>query len=110
MVAEGINYLLPFSIPPSILGLVLMLLLLQFRVIKLEHVEEASKFLLEIITMIFIPTSVGLINYYDFIKSYWVRLLIVILVSCVLVIIVTGRVTQSLIRVLHNTGERKSQV
>ena len=109
-IAEALVQVLPFSIPAGFYGLVIMLLLLQFRVIRLDQIEETSNFLLEIISIILIPTAVGLIGYYDFIKSYWLQLLIITTVSCVLVVIVTGKVTESLIRLFHNLRGRNPRI
>ena len=105
--AETLSHLLPFTIPAGIYGLIIMLLLLQFKVVRLDQIEDASNFLLEIITIIFLPTAVGLINYYDFIKPYLLQLLIVVFVSGALVIVVTGLVSQTIMKLFHRLSERK---
>ena len=108
LIAEALSHFLPFTIPAGIYGLVLLLLLLQFKVLRLDQIEDVGNFLLEIMTIIFLPAAVGLVNYGDFIKAYWLQLITVILVSSLLIMIVTGFVTQSLIRLFRRGAERKA--
>ena len=55
-----ILYLFPY--PASIYGLIIMLILLCTKVVKLEHVERTSDFLIEIMPLMFIPGGVGLVT------------------------------------------------
>ena len=107
-IAEALYHFLPFTIPAGIYGLILILLLLQFKVLRLDQIEETSNFFLEIMTIIFLPAAVGLIDHFDFIKSYWLQLLTVIIATGVLTIAVTGVVAQSLMKFFHRVSERKS--
>ena len=56
---EGLKYLLPLPIPASIYGMVLLFLALMTRIVKLESVRDAGKFLIEIMPVMFIPAGVG---------------------------------------------------
>ena len=108
LIAEALSHFLPFTIPAGIYGLVILLLLLQFKVLRLDQIEEAGNFFLEIMTVIFLPAAVGLVNYGEFIKTYWLQFITVILVSSLLIMIVSGFVTQSLIRLFGRGSERKA--
>ena len=66
---ELLKYFIPLPIPASIYGLVLMLIALMTGIIKLEKIEATADFLLEIMTIVFIPGGVGLITAWEPIKA-----------------------------------------
>ncbi len=107
--AEVLGYLLPLPIPSSIYGLVLMLLALHFRIIKLPQVKEASVFLLEIMPMMFIPAAVGLMVVFPSLRSILFPVVIITVVSTFVVMIVAGRVTQSVILSDRRRADKKIQ-
>ena len=59
---EGLHILLPLPVPASVYGLVLMLGALASGILKLEQVEEAADFLVEIMPVMFVPAGVGLLE------------------------------------------------
>ena len=61
-VGELLHYFIPIPVPASIYGLIIMLILLCTKVVKLEHVERTSDFLIEIMPLMFIPGGVGLVT------------------------------------------------
>lgn len=97
-IGEALKYVLPLPIPASIYGLVLMFVLLETKVLKVEAVQDAGKFLIEIMPMMFIPAAVGLMDSWAQIKGICVPLIAVTLITTVVVMAVTGLVTQFIIR------------
>lgn len=95
---EVLKSLIPLSIPASIYGLVLMLAALCTGIIKLDSVKETGKFLVEVMPLMFIPAAVGLTESWGIIRPALVPILVLTLVSTVLVMAVSGRVTQAVIR------------
>ena len=95
---EALKYVIPLPIPASIYGLVLMLLALCTGILKLDQVKEAATFLIEIMPMMFIPAAVGLMDSWAKIKGICVPLIAVTLITTVVVMAVTGLVTQFIIR------------
>ena len=95
---EVLKSVLPLPIPASIYGLVIMLALLVSKVIKLEQVEGASMFLIDIMPLMFIPSSAGLIDVWPNLKPVLLPILIITLVSTILVMVVSGKVTEFIIR------------
>lgn len=89
---------LPFKIPSSIYGLVLMFLALQFKVIPLDQVKEAAKYLIEIMPLMFIPAGVGLMNAWGVLKPICIPVIVITIVSTIVVMGISGRVTQFVIR------------
>ena len=58
---ELLKYVIPLPVPASIYGLLLLLLALVTGILRLESVKETSKFLIEIMPLMFIPAAVGLL-------------------------------------------------
>lgn len=85
-------------IPGSIIGMILLFLLLQFKVIKLDFIKELSELLLNNMAIFFIPAGVSLISSLDLIiNNIWI-LLITIALSTVIVMYLTGFVVQNMIK------------
>ena len=98
LLGEGLRWLLPLPIPASIYGLAVMLLLLVSRLVKLEQVENAADFLIQIMTPMFIPAAVGLMDQFQSLRAILLPFLVINLVGLVVTIAVTGRVTQFFLR------------
>lgn len=95
---EVLKHFIPLSIPASIYGLVLMLILLSSGVLKLEMVEDAADFLIKIMPLMFIPAVVGLIESYSEIAGMVLKLSALTVVTTVVVMAVCGRVVQFVIK------------
>ena len=102
---EVLKTVLPLPIPASIYGLTIMLALLVSKVVKLEQVEGASMFLIDIMPLMFIPASAGLIDVWPSLKPVLIPLLIMTLLSTVLVMVVSGKVTEFIIKL--DEGKKK---
>lgn len=63
-----------------------------------EAVHETGKFLIEIMPLMFIPAAVGLLETWDVIAPAWLEYVAVTVISTWVVMIVSGRVTQFVIR------------
>lgn len=96
-IGEALKYVLPLPIPASIYGLVLMFVLLETKVLKVEAVQDAGKFLIEIMPMMFIPAGVGLLNAGDTLKPVLIPIIVILFVSTIVVMGVSGKVTQTMI-------------
>lgn len=97
-VAEILKFFIPLPIPASIYGLVLMFCLLATGIIKLPQVKETAYFLVEIMTIMFIPATVGLMDNWGVIRPILLPLTVIIPVTTVLVMGMTGRTAQMLLR------------
>lgn len=93
-IGEMLHYFIPAPIPASIYGLLLMLLLLCTRVIKLEHIEKTSDFLIEIMPLMFIPGGVGLVTAWVDLQPIIVPVSIITVIVTVIVMVVTGKTTE----------------
>lgn len=94
---EAVKYILPFPVPGSIYGMVILFVLLLTGVVKPENVEKVSDYLVECISIMFVPGGVGLIKSWATLKSMLPAAVGAVLFVTPFVMIVTGRVTQFLI-------------
>lgn len=97
-IGELLYALLPFPIPASVYGLVLMVILLMTKVVKLEMIEETADFMISMMGIFFVPSSVGLMTSFGIIEGNVLQLIIMCVISTVVVMIVTGSVAQFVIK------------
>lgn len=95
---EVLHAILPLPIPASIYGLVLMLVCLCTKVIKLSQVKIAADFLIDIMPPMFIPAAVGIVVVWADLQEILVPVLVITVVSTVVVMVCTGKVSQAIIR------------
>lgn len=94
LLGEALRFVLPFPVPASVYGLVLMLFALNFKIIKIHHVWETGNFLISIMPMMFIPIVVGLMVVWSAIKPVILPLSIITVLTTVIVMVVTGKTVQ----------------
>lgn len=95
---ECMNQLLPLPVPASIYGMLLLFFSLQTGVIKLSQVEEAADFFLNVMPLFFISPTVSLMVSIGVIKDSLLGVFLTCVVSTTAVMVVTGLVSQAVIR------------
>lgn len=105
LAGEILNFAVPLPIPASIYGIVLLFSALALGIVKLECVEKAGSFLIEIMPLMFIPAAVGIMESLSLVKASFLEYMAVTAVSTVVVMAVSGIITQLVIK--HNGGKRK---
>lgn len=100
--AELMEFLIPLPIAASVYGLVLMLLGLMTHIIPLHQVEETADFLVDNMSVMFVPATVGIIACVEELKQMAVPLLAACFLTTILIMAVTGGVAQFIIR--HKKG------
>ena len=93
-IGEILNRFVTLPVPASIYGIVIMLLCLLLKIIKLSQVKDTADFLIAIMPVMFIPAGVGLIDSYGIIKDSILAYVVVTFISTVVVMAVSGLVTQ----------------
>lgn len=97
-VGEILNAVLPLPIPAGIYGIVLLFILLETKVIKLEAVRETGNLLIDIMPVMLVPPAVELMDYWGIVKPQVLKYVIATVVSTIVVMIVSGLVTEGIIR------------
>lgn len=93
-IGNGISKALHLPIPGSIVGLILLFLLLQFRILKVEWIDQGAAWLLGELILFFIPSAVGVINYGHVLGPQLTKLVIVIVLGTLTVMTFTGLTAQ----------------
>lgn len=96
---ELIHVLIPLPVPGSVYGMILLLFLLLFKVIRLEWVEDAGEFLIGIMPILFVQPLVSIMNQFEAIAEQLVAILIMCTVVTVVVALVTGYTAQFVSRI-----------
>ncbi|MCR5731518.1 MAG: CidA/LrgA family protein [Sphaerochaetaceae bacterium] len=100
LIGEVISQLLPFSFPPAVLSMLLMLLLFFTPLLKPEKIESVATLMLGNMVLFFIPSGVQIVKYTDIIKDSWWKLVIICLVSLVITFFVTGTTVMLTIKLM----------
>ena len=88
--------MLPLPVPASVYGLVLLLLALNFRLIKLEDVKEVGTYLTGIFPLLFVPAAAGVMELWAEMGEMLLPILIAIIPVTMLVMVSAGKTTQAL--------------
>ena len=98
LLGELLHGLLPFPVPSSIYGLVLMFLLLWMGILKEEQIKETADFLIEIMPILFLPAGVGLMTRWEALKKLLLPIILVITLGTFFTMVVTGKVTEGMLK------------
>ncbi|EDS72944.1 CidA/LrgA family protein [Anaerofustis stercorihominis] len=97
-ISELLNYMIPLTIPASIYGLVIMLVLLKSGVLKLKYIKDVGGFLLDTMPIMFVPIGVEIITIYSAMTDFIFPATVITIVTTIIVMVVTGLVSQKIIR------------
>ena len=97
-IGELLNAVLPLPIPAGIYGIVLLFILLETKVIKLEAVRETGNLLIDIMPVMLVPPAVELMDYWGIVKPQVLKYVIATVISTIIVMIVSGLITEGIIR------------
>lgn len=101
LAGELISAILPIFIPSAIISLILLFIMLESKILKIDHIKEKSDFLLANMAFFFIPAGVKVIDYFSIIKSIWWQFILVCLTSTILVFFITGSVVKLTLRLMR---------
>ena len=79
-IGELLSRGLSLPVPGPVVGMLLLLVALNWRPVR-EPVAVCAPFLLSHLSLLFIPVAVGITSYLPLLGTYWLRLLLVIVVS-----------------------------
>ena len=94
---------LHLPVPGSVIGMVLLFLALAFNLLKVESITTVGNFLLDNLSILFLPAGVGIMVYYPVIKDSWWSLLLITIVVTALTISLVGQVVQFVQRRFEST-------
>ncbi|MGG3280727.1 CidA/LrgA family protein [Paenibacillus solani] len=81
---------LDWGIPGSILGIVVVFILLETKILRLEWIELGANWLLAELLLFFIPAAVGIMKYFPMLEADGLQILIVVVFSTIIVMVSSG--------------------
>ena len=98
LIGECISQLLPFAFPAGVISLILMLALLMTGVVKQRQIEKTAGFFISNMGIVFVPSCVGILNYFDVLKPYLVPFFLIVAMTVLPVFGVTAWTVQLMMR------------
>lgn len=81
IIGSLISAILPFNVPGSVIGLILLYIALEFKIIKLNQIKKTGNWLKNNMAFLFVPLSVGLMNDFKVLQMNFWTLSIVMIIS-----------------------------
>ena len=98
LISEGVAALIPAAFPSSVIALLLLGALLFSGLLKPEHIQRSSGFLVANMAFFFLPSCVGVIEHSQAILGQLLPFFLISVLTTPLVYFVTAWVVQLLIR------------
>ena len=95
---EILHHLLPLPVPASIYGIILMFIALMTKTVVVADIQETSRFLIDIMPILFLPAAVGLLDSWPALRPVLLPVAVITVISTVAVMASAGLVTQGVIR------------
>lgn len=92
LVCEWVSSLLPFPFPGSVLSMVVLFLLFALKRLRPEDVKETSQLLLGNMMLVFLPSFVSIMNYFQVLRHVAVQLILIVVVSTMVTFLTGGAV------------------
>ena len=92
LIGTLLSYLLSLinvNFPGSLIGMILLFVFLLFGVVKINSIDEVSKFFIDNMGIFFVPGTVMILNKLQLISDIWWKLLIIILGGFIISFIAT---------------------
>ncbi|MFH0153171.1 CidA/LrgA family protein, partial [Pseudomonas aeruginosa] len=93
-VGNVISNTLNLPVPGSILGMIFLFLALQFKLLKFADVDEAGSFLINNMTILFLPAGVGIMAKWNLISHFWLQIVLIVVIALILNVLVLGKLVE----------------
>lgn len=93
-VGDTLSNSLHLPVPGSILGMIFLFLALQFKVLKFTDVDEVGSFLINNMTILFLPAGVGIMAKWSLISDFWWQIAVIVILALIVNVFVLGHLVQ----------------
>ncbi|KHF39681.1 CidA/LrgA family protein [Halalkalibacter okhensis] len=97
-IGSWIQQKLGLAIPGSIIGMLLLFLALLTKMLPVRYIEEGSSFILRHMPLLFLPVTVGILQFLDVFSGRGFLLILITLISTMMVMAVSGLIGQNLVK------------
>ncbi|CAM3645519.1 CidA/LrgA family protein [Erysipelothrix urinaevulpis] len=98
IIGDLISSVLPFPIPGSIIGLILLFVSLNLKLLKLEDISGSGEWLKNNMAILFVPLSVGIMNYFDLLIDNAIALTLITVLSTLVTYFVSAKVSEYILK------------
>ena len=98
LAGEALASLIPLPVPAAIYGLVLLLVALMTGCLKAEAIADTARFGIGIMPILFVAPAVNILENWGVIAPNLVPIVVIMVLSTFIVFIVSGVITQLLLR------------
>ena len=93
-IGNVISNVFRLPVPGSILGMILLFLALQFKILECRHVDEAGSFLINNLTILFLPAGVGIMAKWNLISHFWAQILLIVVGALIINMLILGKLVE----------------
>lgn len=93
-IGNVISNVFRLPVPGSILGMILLFLALQFKILEFHHVDEAGSFLINNMTILFLPAGVGIMAKWNLISHFWAQILLIVVGALIINMLILGKLVE----------------
>lgn len=110
LLGQIISGLLPFPFPSTIIAAIILFLLLEFKIVKLEELKDVTELSNKYLAIVFIPVGVAVMEYFgEFTMDVWLKIVVIIVVSTAATMMVTGKASDIIIDIQEKlSGGKKN--
>ena len=109
ILGDFIVTLFHLKFPGSIVGLVLLWICLYFNWFDVRFVADGANLLIAFLTLFFVPTTVGIVQYPELLTKSGFLLIVAVLISSIFAFVFTGKLSQILEKVEVKEGEEGNE-
>ena len=110
VIGEGVRMFFHLPVPGSIIGILLLFLSFQTKLLKPTAIEDTANFLLNHLTILFVPAGVGLMQYYGAIKYTWPSLLGAVVVCSLVSLVAVGKTAEFVEKITLRSSDEKTRL
>ena len=93
-IGNVISNVFRLPVPGSILGMILLFLALQFKILEFRHVDEAGSFLINNMTILFLPAGVVIMAKWNSISHFWAQILLIVVGALIINMLILGKLVE----------------
>lgn len=93
-IGNVISNVFRLPVPGSIPGMILLFLALQFKILEFRHVDEAGSFLINNMTILFLPAGVGIMAKWNLISHFWAQILLIVVGALIINMLILGKLVE----------------
>lgn len=90
IISEKILHLFKINFPPTIFGMIIFALLLNFKIIPVRLVKDICTIMISILPALFVPLLVGITVYYNLIEQNLLGIMAIIVLGTFITMVLTA--------------------